>query len=558
MGSSPNTPTEIPTIDHAQVHADPTTIPLKPLAESRIVEISTQVSNIPTINKVALAQTGADGALEIHYTTTKNTKKNSVNSTIISTIETAPLEIVTPTKIMGVQREIPKNNIDRAVKVVEHPLKHPLNYCLRKAKLSNTSISWSISNDELSVSPDTVLWENTSPITISFTEESKDKLNTFKQTLKEVTPPSHPADYYLEVTETFSHESTEQDKPHASGAYELSYTPLRGNSSNNSKDIVILQGNAAELTPSSDSDIETPNTKLARQLTNTTIEDRVQLTVTSPPYLDAINYDAYEDTQTDDYSGDTNDRVATQSKIAAWKDSQKQIFNEVYKSTKEGGYCAVIIGTTKSNGEFIDLPAEFSRMMTNGLDWNLQEKITWNKITGGNSLFGTTIQHNEPKYYQANQMTEVIYVFRKGDAIRQEYCDEEILINDFVKQEIANNVWNIPPTPHNTVNHPCPYPAEIPYRLISLYTYDGETVLDPMAGSGTTLKTANHLNRKGVGVEIKPKFVKEARKRALLEDYDRNDQKIMRAENIKEENAQILKKHGSKRQGNLTEFSKTD
>ncbi len=79
--------------------------------------------------------------------------------------------------------------------------------------------------------------------------------------------------------------------------------------------------------------------------------------------------------------------------------------------------------------------------------------------------------------------------------------------------DIANNVWHIAPVPPDYIDHPAPFPEEIPFRLITLYSYPNDLVLDPFAGSGQTLKVARWLNRQYVGYEIIEKYVDLCRRR---------------------------------------------
>ncbi len=79
--------------------------------------------------------------------------------------------------------------------------------------------------------------------------------------------------------------------------------------------------------------------------------------------------------------------------------------------------------------------------------------------------------------------------------------------------DIANNVWHIAPVPPDYIDHPAPFPEEIPFRLITLYSYPNDLVLDPFAGSDQTLKVARWLNRQYVGYEIIEKYVELCRRR---------------------------------------------
>jgi site-specific DNA-methyltransferase (adenine-specific) len=67
--------------------------------------------------------------------------------------------------------------------------------------------------------------------------------------------------------------------------------------------------------------------------------------------------------------------------------------------------------------------------------------------------------------------------------------------------------------PPDHIDHPCPYPEEIPQRLIMLYSYPDELILDPFAGSGQTLKVARALGRRYVGYELITKYVALSQKR---------------------------------------------
>lgn len=99
------------------------------------------------------------------------------------------------------------------------------------------------------------------------------------------------------------------------------------------------------------------------------------------------------------------------------------------------------------------------------------------------------------------------------DRSPQEKEDAKVRTERLFTNEIANTVWHIAPVPPGYLDHPCPFPEEIPERLIQLYSYPGELVLDPFCGSGQTLKVAHHLNRRYVGFDINQKYVDLSRQR---------------------------------------------
>jgi site-specific DNA-methyltransferase (adenine-specific) len=79
--------------------------------------------------------------------------------------------------------------------------------------------------------------------------------------------------------------------------------------------------------------------------------------------------------------------------------------------------------------------------------------------------------------------------------------------------ELTKSIWNFPAVSARSVGHPAPFPLELPHRLIQLYTYEDEVVLDPFMGSGQTAIAALLDNRQYVGYEIEPAYVLLAEKR---------------------------------------------
>ncbi|RLC48178.1 MAG: hypothetical protein DRH57_02665 [Candidatus Cloacimonadota bacterium] len=251
----------------------------------------------------------------------------------------------------------------------------------------------------------------------------------------------------------------------------------------------------------------------------------IDLTISSPPYWNAIDYDIH--TKGDGYYR-TRKYNLGYNEYLEWV---LNIFAQIKEKTKPGGFCAVVIGTVLLKGKHYALPYDFTTGMVKK-GWLFHQNITWYKVTGGVKRAGSFIQHPYPGYFYPNIMTEEILIFcKQGERIFsgkniEEKLANEILLNDYFKKEIANNIWHIAPVPPGHLDHPCPFPEEIPYRLILLYSYKGDLIFDPFAGSGQTLKVAYHLDRNYLGYDIEEKYVKYARNR-ITEPLKIRDEQLL-------------------------------
>lgn len=256
----------------------------------------------------------------------------------------------------------------------------------------------------------------------------------------------------------------------------------------------------------------------------------VDLTVTSPPYSNAIDYEAHATDPTANY------RPRQELDYEKYLDFLKSTFAEVLRVTRPGGFCAIVIGTVLEKGRHIPLPYHLTGLMEQ-LGWIFHQDIIWSKVTGGVKRAGSVIQHPYPGYYYPNLMLEYILVFRKAGDRRiyqgrsqAEKEQSRFELDSVFTKDIANNIWHIAPVPPGQLDHPCPFPEEIPYRLIRLYSYVGDLVLDPFCGTGTTLKVARNLARRWVGYEVLESYCTLAQRRIaeplilrkqLIEVYDK-------------------------------------
>ncbi len=279
-------------------------------------------------------------------------------------------------------------------------------------------------------------------------------------------------------------------------------------------------------------------------------DDSVALTVTSPPYWNAIDYDIHASDKRQDYR--TRRYANGYSNYDDYLDWLIHIFGEIYRATKPGGICAVVIGTVLLDGDLYPVPFDFVSRMTKNR-WLFYQDFIWHKCTAGVKRAGVSIQKPYPGYFYPNIMNEYILLFRKaGPKIYEKRLEEEkkqarYPINRLFTLDIANNIWHIAPVPPDVIDHPAPFPEEIPYRLISLYSYPDDLVLDPFLGSGQTTKVANHLGRHAIGYEIIPKYAQLARQRLKEPLFIRRQQLTAVFEKI---NIDEPASNGNKRQDN--------
>ena len=265
-------------------------------------------------------------------------------------------------------------------------------------------------------------------------------------------------------------------------------------------------------------------------------DDSVTLTVTSPPYWNAIDYDLHaKDGDATWYR--TRQYAEGFKGYEEYLDWLTGIFSGVLRKTRPGGACAVVIGTCLHQGVRYAAPFDLVHAMER-TGWKFHEDIIWHKVTGGVKRAGVFIQKPYPGYFYPNIMTEYILLMRKpgppiySGATEQEKQAAALAINDLFKRDYAHNIWHIAPVPPGHLEHPCPFPEEIPFRLIMLYSYPGDLVLDPFVGSGQTTRVASHLSRRSVGYDIQEQYVRYARERAREPLAIRLQQLVARFEKI--------------------------
>jgi len=220
-------------------------------------------------------------------------------------------------------------------------------------------------------------------------------------------------------------------------------------------------------------------------------DNSVHLMVTSPPYNVGKEYDK-------DFT------------LEEYLSFLKTVWKEVYRVLVPGGRACINIANL-GRKPYIPLHAFIIRDMLE-LGFLMRGEIIWNKASSASSstAWGSWLSPANPTL---RDIHEYILVFSKGMFSRKNMNKRKITISRDEFLEITKSVWTFPAVSAKKVGHPAPFPVELPYRLIQLYTYQGEVVLDPFMGSGQTAIATIKTGRRYVGYDIKEEYVKLAEKR---------------------------------------------
>jgi len=220
-------------------------------------------------------------------------------------------------------------------------------------------------------------------------------------------------------------------------------------------------------------------------------DNSVHLMVTSPPYNVGKEYD--KDFTLEEYLG-----------------FLKNVWREVYRVLVPGGRVCINIANL-GRKPYIPLHAFIIRDMLD-IGFLMRGEIIWNKASSASpsTAWGSWLSPANPTL---RDIHEYILVFSKGTFKRKNVNKRKSTITREEFLEFTKSVWTFPAVSAKEIGHPAPFPVELPYRCIQLYTYEGEIVLDPFIGSGQTAIAAIKTGRYYVGYDIEEEYVKLAEKR---------------------------------------------
>ncbi len=219
-------------------------------------------------------------------------------------------------------------------------------------------------------------------------------------------------------------------------------------------------------------------------------DNSVHLMITSPPYNVAKEYD--EDLSLDEYLQFLN---------RAWR--------ETYRVLVPGGRACINVANL-GRKPYIPLHSYIIQGMLE-IGYLMRGEIIWNKASSASpsTAWGSWLSAANPVL---RDIHEYILIFCKGTFSRKK-GDRKNTIEKDQFLEWTKSVWTFPAVSAKKIGHPAPFPEELPYRLIQLYSFKNDVVLDPFVGSGTTCLAALKTGRNYVGYDNNPEYAKLAEDR---------------------------------------------
>ena len=223
----------------------------------------------------------------------------------------------------------------------------------------------------------------------------------------------------------------------------------------------------------------------------------IDLIVTSPPYNVDISYSSH------------NDKMIYEDYLKFSYQWMERCFNFI----KDDGRFCLNIPLDKNKGGHQSVCADLTTIAKK-IGWKYHSTIIWNE---GNisrrTAWGSWMSASAPFVIAPVEVIVILYKkrWKKTSGSRR---------NNITKREFmswTNGLWTFTGESKKRVGHPAPFPIELPRRCIKLFSFVGDTVLDPFLGSGTTLIAAYLSGRKGIGIDIDREYCKLALERLVSE-----------------------------------------
>lgn len=245
-------------------------------------------------------------------------------------------------------------------------------------------------------------------------------------------------------------------------------------------------------------------------------DESVHLVITSPPYWTLKKY---------------NENPSQLGHIADYEgflEELSKVWKEMFRILVPGGRLVCVVGdvclSRKTYGRHVVVPLHSDiAVICRKIGFDNLNPIIWHKIananyeiSNGSKFFGKPY---EPNAIIKNDI-EFILMERKAGGYRQP-SERQRKLSMISKEEYGKwfqQFWNL--SGASTKKHPAPFPIELAYRLVRMFSFVGDTVVDPFCGSGTTMVAAIKAERNSVGIEIDPEYCRMAEERLRHENSD--------------------------------------
>ena len=248
----------------------------------------------------------------------------------------------------------------------------------------------------------------------------------------------------------------------------------------------------------------------SRQM-NEVNDNSVALVVTSPPYFVGKEYELEV--------GENG----TPSNYVEYLEMLSDVFSECWRVLEPGGRIAVNVANL-GRKPYRSLAADIIRILQDDIGFLLRGEIIWVKAEGasGSCAWGSFQSASNPVLRDVTERVIVASKLRMDRSLTRKQREAEGLpYKDTISKEDfmawTLDTWRIQPASAKKVGHPAPFPIELPRRLIELYTYKNDLILDPFCGAGTTALAANEVGRRYLGYDLDPEYIDIAKKRLSSE-----------------------------------------